>query len=115
MAPWLCLSGRTSLNQGLRIQMKDSNRPSQMQDSLGSHLAVLAVQPEMGVSEFCTFVGGFLPSVRTMRFVRQDNTSQGDCLVLLQFESDARAAQFYKQHNNQPVSFLCSSSKSALK
>lgn len=71
-------------------------------DSLGSHLAVLAVQPEMGVSEFCTFVGGFLPSVRTMRFVRQDNTSQGDCLVLLQFESDARAAQFYKQHNNQP-------------
>lgn len=74
-----------------------------VQDNLGSHLAVLAVQPEMGVSEFCTFMGGYLPSVREMRFVRRDDAPRGDCLVLIQFDDASRAARFYRHHNNKPV------------
>lgn len=77
-----------------------------MQSSSGSHLAVLAVQPEMGVSEFCTFMGGYLPSVREMRFVRRDDSLRGECLVLIHFDDASRAARFYRQHNNKPVQIV---------
>eukprot|EP00208_Stichococcus_sp_RCC1054_P005045 CAMPEP_0206147946 /NCGR_PEP_ID=MMETSP1473-20131121/35096_1 /ASSEMBLY_ACC=CAM_ASM_001109 /TAXON_ID=1461547 /ORGANISM="Stichococcus sp, Strain RCC1054" /LENGTH=183 /DNA_ID=CAMNT_0053545105 /DNA_START=326 /DNA_END=873 /DNA_ORIENTATION=- len=71
-------------------------------EALGNQLAVLAVQPEMGVSEFCDFLGGFLASVREMRFVRRDDVPRGDCLVLLTFDTPATAARFYQQHNQKP-------------
>lgn len=66
-------------------------------------LAVLAVSPDMGIADFCTWTGGYLPSVRELRFVRRDD-SRNSCLVLLRFDAAATAAAFYKEHNNKPVS-----------
>ncbi len=74
-----------------------------MRQDHGNQLAVLAVQSEMGVSEFCTFLGSYLASVREMRFVRRDDAPHGDCLVLLTFDSAAMTAKFYQQHNQKPV------------
>ena len=74
-----------------------------MRQDHGNQLAVLAVQSEMGVSEFCTFLGSYLASVREMRFVRRDDAPHGDCLVLLTFDSAAMAVKFYQQHNQKPV------------
>ena len=66
-------------------------------------LAVLAVSPDMGIADFCTWTGGYLPSVRELRFVRRDD-SRNSCLVLLRFDAAATAAAFHKEHNNKPVS-----------
>ncbi len=56
----------------------------------------------MGVADFCTWAGGYLPSIRDMRFVRRDD-ARASCLVLLRFNSAATAASFHKEHNNKPV------------
>jgi BRCA1-associated protein len=67
----------------------------------GDMLAVLAVSPDMGIADFCTWTGGYLPSVRELRFVRRDD-SRNSCLVLLRFDAAATAAAFHKEHNNKP-------------
>lgn len=67
----------------------------------GNMLAVLAVSPDMGVADFCTWAGGYLPSIRDMRFVRRDD-ARASCLVLLRFDSAATAVTFHKERDNKP-------------
>ena len=74
-----------------------------VQESHREILAVLAVSPDMGVADFCTWTGGYLPSIRDLRFVHRDD-SRTSCLVLLRFDTAATAAAFHKEHNNKPVS-----------
>lgn len=78
------------------------SQSSHGQEDRGDLLAVLAVSPDMGVADFCTWAGGYLPSIRDMRFVRRDD-ARASCLVLLRFSSAATAASFHKEHNNKAV------------
>jgi BRCA1-associated protein 2 len=75
---------------------------------------VLAIPPDMGVADFCEFLGGCLRSVREMRFVRRDG-GKGVCLVLLRFDSQDSADSFYQNYNTKPVrpSSFCSLNESS--
>lgn len=91
--------------------------PSSAQDSLtgfpllqvpeerGDRLAVLAIPSDMGVADFCQFLGGYLAGVRQMRLVRRGDTP-ALCLVLLRFKDSAMAAGFYGDYNGRPFSSL---------
>ena len=67
------------------------------------HLCVLAMPVDMGVAEFCSFVGGYLPALREMRVVRRED-GKSVCLILLRFETLETADSFYKDYHDRPVS-----------
>lgn len=64
---------------------------------------MLAIPADMGVAEFCKFLGGFLAKTREMRLVRKEGGRKALCLVLLRFDSVETADDVYRQFNNQPV------------
>ena len=57
---------------------------------------------DLGVAEFCTFLGAYLPSVKEMRLVRREGAKH-QCLVFLRLDSVKQAALFYKDFNGKPV------------
>ena len=57
---------------------------------------------DLGVAEFCTFLGAYLPSVKEMRLVRREGAKH-QCLVFLRLNSVKQAALFYKDFNGKPV------------
>lgn len=65
-------------------------------------LCVLALPADMGVAEFCSFVGAYLPQIRDMRLVRREGGHTA-CMVLLRFTSSVSADDFYRTFNNKPV------------
>ena len=73
-----------------------------MPEERGDRLAVLAIPSDMGVADFCQFLGGYLAGVRQMRLVRRGDTP-ALCLVLLRFKDSAMAAGFYGDYNGRPV------------
>lgn len=58
---------------------------------------------DMGVAEFCSFVGGYLPALREMRVVRRED-GKSVCLILLRFESLETTDSFYTDYHDRPVS-----------
>ena len=64
---------------------------------------MLAIPADMGIADFCKFVGGFLPRIRTMRVVRKDG-NQSVCLIILQCTDQDIADEFYLEYNGRPVS-----------
>lgn len=73
------------------------------QEARGTMLCVLAIPADMGIADFCKFVGGFLPSIRTMRVVRKDG-NQSVCLIILQCSDQDVADELYLEYNGRPVS-----------
>lgn len=65
---------------------------------------MLAIPADMGIADFCKFVGAFLPRIRTMRVVRKDG-KQSVCLIILQCTDQDIADEFYLEYNGRPVSF----------
>ena len=63
---------------------------------------MLSLPPDMGVADFCGFVGGYLPHVREMRLVRREDGVPA-CLVLLRLDSKESADNFYNHFNAKPV------------
>ena len=63
---------------------------------------MLALPADMGIADFCAFVGGYLPRVREMRLVRRED-GRSLCLVLLRFDALASADAFYADFNHKPV------------
>ena len=74
----------------------------QAADQRGDRLAVLAIPGDMGVADFCQFLGGYLVGVRQMRLVRREGGA-GVRLVLLSFKDADTAAGFYADYNGRPV------------
>ena len=58
---------------------------------------------DLGVAEFCAFLGAYLPSVKEMRLVRREGGAKHQCLVFLRFDSVKQAALFFKDFNGKPV------------
>ncbi|KAK9808671.1 hypothetical protein WJX72_001734 [[Myrmecia] bisecta] len=71
----------------------------------GERLCVLSLPLDMGVADFCAFVGGYLPKVREMRLVRREG-GRTTCLVLVRFDSLATADDFFRDFNARPFSSL---------
>ena len=84
----------------------DPMLPDNLQEGRSERLCVLALPLGMSVSDFCAFVGGYLPSVREMRLVRRSDESSA-CLVLLRFKDRPTADLFYSDFNNRAVRFAC--------
>ncbi len=73
-----------------------------VQDGRGERLCVLALPADMGVAEFCSFVGAYLPQIKEMRLVRREE-GRTACMVLLRFMTKANTDEFYLHFNNKPV------------
>ncbi len=73
-----------------------------MQVGRGDRLCVLALPSDMGVAEFCSYVGAYLPQIKDMRLVRREG-GRAACMVLLRFISVATTDEFYLNFNNKPV------------
>lgn len=74
-----------------------------MQEEHGEKVCVLSMPVDMGVAEFCSFVGAYLSSIREMRLVRRSGGKQ-QCLIFLRFDTIKTAALFYRDYNTKPVS-----------
>lgn len=70
---------------------------------------MLAMPLDMGVAEFCSFVGAYLPKLREMRVVRREN-GKSVCLILLRFDSLETADSFFQDFHDKPVSSMRDSS-----
>ena len=57
---------------------------------------------DLGVADFCSFVGGYLPKLREMRVVRRED-GKSVCLILLRFDSLDMADSFYTDYHDRPV------------
>lgn len=75
-----------------------------VQADRSERLCVLAMPLDMGVAEFCSFVGGYLPKLRKMRVVRRED-GKSVCLILLRFENLEIADSFFHDYHDKPVSF----------
>lgn len=64
---------------------------------------MLAMPLDMGVAEFCSFVGAYLPKLREMRVVRRED-GKSVCLILLRFDSLETADSFFHDFHDKPVS-----------
>ena len=58
---------------------------------------------DMGMAEFCSFVGAYLPKLREMRIVRRED-GKSVCLILLRFDSLETADSFFHNFHDKPVS-----------
>lgn len=76
-----------------------------MQGDRSERLCVLAMPLDMGVADFCSFVGGYLPKLREMRVVRRED-GKSVCLILLRFETLEIADGFFHDYHDKPVSLL---------
>ncbi len=74
-----------------------------MQLDRSERLCILAMPLDMGVAEFCSFVGGYLPKLREMRVVRRED-GKSVCLILLRFETLEIADSFFHDYHDKPVS-----------
>lgn len=74
-----------------------------VQADRSERLCVLAMPLDMGVAEFCSFVGGYLPKLREMRVVRRED-GKSVCLILLRFENLEIADSFFHDYHDKPVS-----------
>lgn len=89
------------------VKTRDNKMPSSSshhppQEGRSERLCVLAIPADMGVSDFCQFLGGYLPHVRHMRVVRRERNK---CVysVLLRFDKLSSAESFYVDYNGKPV------------
>ena len=64
---------------------------------------MLAMPLDMGVADFCSFVGAYLPKLREMRVVRRED-GKSVCLILLHFDSLETADSFFHDFHDKPVS-----------
>ncbi|DBA77623.1 hypothetical protein WJX77_012528 [Trebouxia sp. C0004] len=78
---------------------------NQLPADRSERLCVLAMPLDMGVAEFCSFVGGYLPKLREMRVVRRED-GNSVCLILLRFENLEIADSFFYDHHDKPFSSL---------
>ena len=79
-----------------------------LQTDRSERLCVLAMPLDMGVAEFCSFVGAYLPKLREMRVVRRED-GKTVCLILLRFDSLETADSFFQDFDDKPVSPRCPS------
>ncbi|KAL4444019.1 hypothetical protein ABPG75_011756 [Micractinium tetrahymenae] len=68
-------------------------------------LCILALPADMGFAELCTFMGAYFEHVREVRLVRREGRSSV-CLVLLRFESQRWADDFFSDFNGKPFCLL---------
>ena len=66
---------------------------------------MLAMPLDMGVAEFCSFVGAYLPKLREMRVVRRED-GKSVCLILLRFDSLQTADSFFHDFHDKAVSSM---------
>ncbi|GAB4818298.1 hypothetical protein N2152v2_005344 [Parachlorella kessleri] len=69
-------------------------------------LCILALPADMGFAELCTFLGGYFPKVRELRLVRREGGKASLCSVLVRFDEQAAADDFYTNFNGKPFCLL---------
>lgn len=80
--------------------------PLKLPEGRSERLCVLAIPADMGIADFCRFVGGYLPAVRHMRVVRRDRRQRSIYSVLMRFGDLASAEAFHSDYNGRPFSTL---------
>jgi len=68
-------------------------------------LCILALPPDMGFSEFITFIDTYTNKLTAIRLVRREG-GRGTCLVLLDFKEQQAADDFYVHFNAKPFCML---------
>jgi len=82
-------------------------RPArQVPDGRSPELACLSVPADMALSEFCRFLGGYLPQITSMRVVRKRPDAAATYMVLLAFGEQGAADEFFLDCNGAPFSSL---------
>lgn len=71
----------------------------------GPCLCVCALPLDLGVPDFCGFLGAHTERLQQIRFLRQQG-AQSACLALLTFRTQESADEFYLTHNSIPFSSL---------
>lgn len=69
-------------------------------------VCVLAVPADMGIAEFCNFLGSYMPLINTMRMVRRDDEARGTCMAAIDFKDSKTARDFVQDFNGRPFSSL---------
>lgn len=70
----------------------------------GRSLCVLSLPPKSGFAEFCTFLGTYFERVKEIRLVRrQGGHTNASCLVLLEFDRQQSADDFFLTMNGKEV------------
>jgi BRCA1-associated protein len=87
--------------------MVASASPPPLPQDRSSQLCVLSLPPDMGFSEFCTFLGAYFERVREIRLVRRrGGGAKASCLVLLSFVTQDHADGFYTDFNGKAFCLL---------
>ncbi|KAK9813824.1 hypothetical protein WJX73_000232 [Symbiochloris irregularis] len=79
--------------------------PPSLPEERGLCICVLALPLDLGVSEFCKFLGGHTEHIRHVRLMRQKGAHSA-CLALLTFSGQSSADAFYLAFNLKPYSSL---------
>ncbi|KAA6419525.1 MAG: BRCA1-associated -like [Trebouxia sp. A1-2] len=95
------LTGKVHLYRQISDPEQAQQR-KQLPADRSERLCVLAMPLDMGVAEFCSFVGGYLPKLREMRVVRRED-GKSVCLILLRFENLEIADSFFHDYHDKPV------------
>jgi BRCA1-associated protein 2 len=69
-------------------------------------VCVLAVPADMGIAEFCQFLGSYMPLIASMRMVRREDTAKCTCMAAIDFKDAASARDFVADYNGRPFSSL---------
>lgn len=69
-------------------------------------MCVLAVPGDMGVGEFCQFLGSYMPLMHNMRMVRRENVAKSTCMSAIEFKDAGTARGFVGDYNGRPFSAL---------
>lgn len=83
-----------------------SSQTRHLPPNRSEQLCVLALPPDMGFPEFCTFLGAYFDRVKEVRLVRRDSAAKSTCLVLLRFDAQDAADGFYTDFNGEPFCML---------
>jgi BRCA1-associated protein len=69
-------------------------------------VCVLAVPGDMGIAEFCQFLGSYMPLIPIMRMVRREDVPRSTCMSVIQFKDHQAAQRFVEEYNGKPFSLL---------
>ena len=80
--------------------------PCAVQEPETKTICVLAVPADMGIAEFCAFLGSYMPLIATMRMVRREGCAKCTCMAAIDFQDVGSAREFVRDYNGRPFSSL---------
>lgn len=98
-------AGGSAVGNSGEIEPEPAGEGAGLPPGRNEQLCILALPADMGFAELCTFMGAYFEHVREVRLVRREGRSSV-CLVLLRFESQRWADDFFRDFNGKPFCLL---------